>query len=280
MRTILKWLAAPLLLAAAAATLWLYARHEARADPVARRLQVQVHGWPAGAPPVTVALLSDIHIGSGAMDPARLARIVDQVNARHPDLVLLAGDFVYGVDARFAAGLTGPLSRLRAPLGVIAVPGNHDHFAGLAAVRKALAAAGVTVLANQAVRRGPLQILAIDDAFSEHDDVPATLRAARGLGGVPLAVTHAPELVRKLPARVPLLLAGHTHCGQVVLPLLGAPAEWRREPGLYDPRYRCGPVREGGHLTLVTAGLGTSGAPVRLGAPPDFWLVTLGPAPR
>lgn len=284
MRSILTWLTGLLLLGVVAGGgTYLYARHEARTDPVVRHLRVNVAGWPAGAKPVTVALLSDIHIGSRAMDSERLARIADQIAATHPDLVLIAGDFIYGHDpaesARLAPGLTAPLARLHPPLGVIAVPGNHDHWTGVLPVRRALDAAGVTVLANRAVRRGPLAVLGFDDSFSGHADVAATLRSAAGLGGVPVALTHSPGLIDRLPPGVNLLLAGHTHCGQVVLPLIGAPTDWPDPPKrLYDPRYRCGVVRDAARLTIVTAGLGTSGPAVRLGAPPDFWLLTLVPA--
>lgn len=271
-----------LLLIAAAGGAWLYARSEARADPVFRHLRLALPGLSVGAKPVRVALLSDVHIGSAAMDGHRLARIADQINAHHPDLVLIAGDFIYGHDpadgARLAGGLTGPLSRLKAPLGVIAVPGNHDHWTGVRPVREALEAAGVTVLANRAVRRGPLLVLGFDDSFSGHADVAATLGSATGLGGAPVALTHSPGLIPRLPPSVNLLLAGHTHCGQVVLPLIGAPtdsSDARRR--LYDPRYRCGVVHDPGRTVIVTAGLGTSGPAVRLGAPPDVWLLTLVP---
>ena len=204
MRRILIWMAIVLLAALAAGAAWLYARYEARSDPVVRRLRVNVAGWPAGARPVTVALLSDIHVGSAAMDAARLARIADQVDARHPDLVLIAGDFVYGHEAeagrRFAAQLTAPLARLRAPLGVVAVPGNHDHWTALPEIRRALEAAGVTVLANQAVRRGPIKLLGFDDSFSGHADIPATLRSGAGLGGVPVAQYSQKETSFGFPA--------------------------------------------------------------------------------
>jgi predicted MPP superfamily phosphohydrolase len=89
-------------------------------------------GWPADTPPISVALLSDIHLGNLAMDGVRLSAIVDQVNAARPDLVLIAGDFTVGHDAvgaaERAAGLESPLSRLNARLGVVAVLGNHDHW--------------------------------------------------------------------------------------------------------------------------------------------------------
>ncbi|WP_174596130.1 metallophosphoesterase [Sphingomonas azotifigens] len=255
---------------------------EALRDPVARRLDVAVRGWPDGAPPLRLALLSDIHFGARSMDDARLRRIVAQVNAAHPDIVLLAGDMVIGHDATGAdaraAGLTAPLAELRAPGGVIAVLGNHDHWTAPAAIRTALARAGVLVLENGAVRRGPIALLGVDDSYSGHDDVRATLAAWRRIGGLPVVLTHAPDLTARLPHGLPLLLAGHTHCGQVVLPgwgplLLHSPHEqWRL---LYDPRLRCGVVRDAGRTIVVTAGVGSGTMPLRLGAPPDWWLITL-----
>lgn len=96
------------------------------------------------------------------------------MNASHPDLILLAGDFVTGYDAQGAAeragGLTRPLARFRAPLGVVAVLGNHDLWAALGAVREALNRAGIVVLKNQAVRRRSFAIIGVGDRFSGHDD--------------------------------------------------------------------------------------------------------------
>ena len=255
-----------------------------RARPIERETTVVMPGLDRAAGETRVALLSDIHLGDRAMDPMRLSAIVAQVNAARPDLVVLAGDFVVGHDTRGAvaraAGLTVPLKRLKARLGVVAVLGNHDHWTAPEAVRAALTGAGIIVLENEAVRLGPFAVLGIGDRFSGHDDVPVALAAARRAGGVPIVLTHSPDLVPDLPSELPLVLAGHTHCGQVVLPVLGAPIArspllgWRR---LYNPRYRCGIIREGRRTTIVTAGLGSGTAPVRFGAIPDWWLVTLRP---
>lgn len=246
----------------------------ARGDPVVRRSTVALPAWPAGAPSITVALLSDIHIGNAAMDAGRLDRIVDQVNALRPDLVLLAGDFIAGHDdtraAQAAPQLVAPIARLNPRLGTIAVLGNHDWWTGPQDVRRALRRAGVTVLDNQSVRRGPLAIGGVGDRMTRHDRAVTTVAAMRGLGGAPVVLTHSPDLVRALPrSGVPLLLAGHTHCGQAVAfgRALG------REP--YLRRYRCGIVRDGGRATIVTGGLGASVPPLRIGAPPDLWLLTL-----
>lgn len=247
---------------------------EATSDPVVRRAEVAMAGLER---PVRIALLSDIHIGTAAMGPERLSRIVEQVNALKPDLVVIAGDFIFGHDPRGAAKLgpamIGPLRELRAPLGVTAVLGNHDYWTGPQAVRDQLAGAGVTVLENDAGPRGPIALGGIGDDFSGHADVDATIRAARAIGRPIVLVTHSPDVAPDLPADARLLLAGHTHCGQVLV--FGhnvAPAVSR-----YGARYRCGLVREGARTVIVTAGLGTSGVPFRLGARPDIWLVTLVP---
>lgn len=249
----------------------------ARADPVVRRAAIALPGWPAGSALVTVALLSDIHLGSMAMDAGRLRRIVAQVQALHPDLILLAGDFIDGrgpVRAeRHRAALATALARLHAPLGVVAVLGNHDYWTDPASVRAALDRAGVTVLTNAAAVRGPLVIGGVDDEHTRHADLPATLAAMRGLPGARLLLSHTPDVAADAPADVTLILAGHTHCGQIVLPLIGPPVE----PMRTGPHYLCGIVPEGARRTVVGAGLGTSDLPLRFGAPPDLWLLTLGP---
>lgn len=254
-----------------------YSFAAARRDPVVRTATVSLPDWPAGAPAVRAVLLSDIHIGTAAMRPARLERIVDQVNALRPDIVLIAGDFIFGhapgSAARLGEPMVAPLARLRPRLGVIAALGNHDHWTGEGAVRNQLRRAGVTVVDNDAVRRGPLAIGVAGDDFTGRADIPATHAAMRRLVGARLMLSHSPDIAPDLPADVSLLLAGHTHCGQVLLPLLGPISDVSR----YGARYRCGVVREGGRTVIVTAGLGTSGGPFRLGAPPDLWLLTLGP---
>lgn len=244
----------------------------ARADPVVRRMTVKLPGWPAGAAPVRVLLWSDLHLGNLATDARRLDQLVARADALRPDLIILAGDYIAGhqrADAAVAPRLAA-LGRLQAPAGVIAVMGNHEYWTDAPRVRRVLLGAGVTVLANGAARRGPLVIGGLDDMVNHRARVGRTLAAMRALGGVPLTVSHSPDIAPRLPG-LPLLLAGHTHCGQVIVPGYGPLTEVSR------PRYRCGPVREGGRLTIVTAGTGTSVLPLRYGAPPDWWLLTLGP---
>ena len=270
------WLA--LLAVAAGGALWLWGLAQAVRPPIERRTTLALAGLPHGAPPYRVALLSDIHFGNRAMGPARLAEIVDAVNAERPDMILLAGDFVNGEDRLESdpAQLSAGLARLKARDGVIAVPGNHDHWPDPAAVRAALAQAGIPMLANQARHAGPLLVLGLDDAHSGHADIPALLaaRKAVGPGGAPVLLTHSPAAIRHLPAGLPLVLAGHTHCGQVVLPLIGSVAQWVGRRRL-DPHYLCGLVQDPGRTIVISGGVGSGSIPIRIGAPSEWWLITL-----
>lgn len=265
-----------LVLLCAAFVSWGYAN--ILAAPVERRANVALADWPAGARPIRIALLSDVHVQGPDMPPSRVAAIVRTINAAQPDLVLIAGDLdgsrTLGTRHYSEAEIAAPLGRLTAPLGVFAVLGNHDHWRGGPAMRRALEAAGIRVLVNQAVRAGPIVLAGADDAHTGHANVAAVTAATEALGGPAVLLTHSPDLVPGLSPRFPLVLAGHTHCGQVVLPLIGTVQSSSR----YGDRYDCGVVRESGRTIIVTAGLGASVVPLRFGAPPDWWMVTLGPA--
>ena len=262
---------------AAAVAIVAFAYLTAVSDPLVRRARISLPGWPAGARPVRVLLVSDIHVAGPDMPPSRLVRLVGRMSALSPDLVLIAGDFVS--DKRLATRryalrrAVAPLAGLKAPLGRIAVLGNHDHWRNAPAARAALAAAGIRLLDNDAVAAGPLAIGGLDDAFTGRHDLPATLARMRALPGAKILLSHSPDPFAGLPDDVPLMLAGHTHCGQIVLPLVG-PLETASDHGR---RYVCGIVREGGKTLVVGAGIGTSIMPLRLGAPPDLWLLELGP---
>lgn len=254
-----------------------YCYWTAISDPVVRNARVAVPDWPPGERPLRLLLLSDIHVGGPDMPPARVRRIVAQINAVAPDIVLIAGDFI--TDKRLATRhyshdeAIAPLAALRPRLATVAVLGNHDHWRDAAAARRALARAGIRLLENQAVQVGPVAIGGLDDDFTDRADLPATLAALRKLSGPKLILSHSPDPFAAPAPDVFLMLAGHTHCGQVAPPLIG-PLSTMSD---YGDRYACGLVREGGRTLIVTAGLGTSGIPLRLGAVPDIWLVEIGP---
>jgi len=264
------------LFAAALALLgWMY--WTAIADPVVRETEVGLDDWPRGAASIRAVLISDIHVAGPDMPPERLARIVGLVNAIHPDVVLIAGDFVgdkdFGTRIYSATDIAETLARLRPRLGVFAVLGNHDHWRSAGQVREALIRAGVQVLDNQAIEAGPLAIGGLDDPFIHEDDLPSTITALRRLRGAKLLLSHSPDPFPRMPSDIGLMVAGHTHCGQIRLPLYGAIST----ESAYGDRYACGRVDENGKTLVVTAGLGTSVLPLRLGAVPDLWLITIGP---
>ena len=207
------------------------------------------------------------------MPPERLARIVKRINSLSPHLVLIAGDFVsdkHVATRRYTmAEAIEPLAQLRPQFGVFAVLGNHDYWNDAAGARAALTRAKVTLLDNAAARAGPLVVGGLDDDFTGRDNLPGTVERMRNLGGVPLLLSHSPDPFPEVPQDVLLMLAGHTHCGQVRFPLIGAPKTESR----YGQRYACGRVDEDGRTLIVTAGLGTSMLPLRLGAVPEIWLV-------
>jgi len=257
----------------------LFAYGQARRLPVVRSASVALADWPNGTPPIKIALISDIHIGNATMDEPRLAAVVDRINELHPDLVLIAGDFIAGHQAdpegRAAWRLTAPLAKLRPRLGTVAVLGNHDHWSNAAAVTASLRRAGSAVVSNDAVRRGPIVIGGLDDDFTRRARIAPMLARMATMAGPRLILSHSPDPAARIAPPL-LLLAGHTHCGQIDLPLIGRLASVSR----LGERYACGLVREGRRTVIVSAGLGTSLAPFRIGAVPDLWLVTIGPAPR
>lgn len=264
-------LAAFALVVAMAAKGW----HDTMAEPAVRQTSLAVLGMPAGSPPIRIALVSDIHVAGPDMPPERLSRIVGQINALRPDIVLIAGDLVS--EKRTATQIytpeeiVAPLGRLEAPLGVVAVPGNHDHWFDMPGLAAELRRHGIALLANEALQAGPLAIGGLDDDYTGRADLAATLEAMAPLQGVRILLSHSPDPFPAAPRSVPLMLAGHTHCGQIAYPWGGAPAHLSD----YGDRYGCGRIDEDGKTLVVGAGLGTSLVPLRLFTRPEIWLVEL-----
>jgi predicted MPP superfamily phosphohydrolase len=254
---------------------------QARAMPVVRATDI-VMAYPPDVPrrPIRIALLTDTHLSPPDSTRERLDRIVDLVNAQKADIILLGGDYVgdgKGFGEYPLPAITAPFGRLRAPLGVIAVPGNHDIFyydqQPYDFLREGFARIDLPLLINRAVRRGPLTIGGIDDPMRGRPDIAGTVAQMRRLGGLPIVLTHSPDNFPALTAATPLTLTGHTHCGQIALPWFGA----IYVPAATGRRYACGRYDEAGKTLIVSAGVGTSGLPFRLAAPPDIWVVTIRP---
>ncbi len=240
---------------------------EALARPIIVTYDVAVPGW--SAPPLRIVQLSDLHRGWPDMPLARLRRIVDQANALRPDVIALTGDFAFGKLADLAAGnldeAVRPLARLRSRFGTFAVRGNHDDPYW---TPRTLPRYGMTYLENAHADAGPITVAGIDDLSTGHADLD---RALAGIApGQPiLLLMHEPDSFVRVPACVTLTLAGHTHGGQVKLPLIGTPLT-NTAFGYVRGRFA-----EGERTMIVSSGVGTSTLPVRWNVPPEIVVVTM-----
>jgi uncharacterized protein len=243
--------------------------------------------WPAGQK-LTITVIADLHAGGPDMQIEHIREVVDRANALHSDLIVLLGDFIAWYKfpfARVADPLWGAeLKRLSAPLGSFAILGNHDWWHDLRGVHRALASAGIPVLENDAVLLGSSRqkfwLAGLGDQlahplgrgrFRGVDDLPGTMSKITTDDPV-LLLAHEPDIFPRVPARVALTLAGHTHGGQVRVPLI-----WPLfVPSKYGARYAYGHVIEQGRHLIVSGGLGTSTIPARLGVPPEILHITLG----
>jgi hypothetical protein len=172
--------------------------------------------------------ISDFHL-DGWMTPERLERVVDLVNEKRPDLVAITGDFV-AVSTDYISGLPGPLGKLKASDGVVAVLGNHDHMNDADAVRSALASAGVVDVSNGVYtlhRDGAvLHLCGVDSVMEGYDRLEEVLEALdEAEPGCAVLLAHEPDFADTTAAtgRFDLQLSGHSHGGQVRLPFLKTP---------------------------------------------------------
>ena len=234
--------------------------------------------WPYPRP-LRVAVLSDLHVGAPYYGIERLREVVARTNAARPDLICITGDIVtIGVlGGHFVPpdSIAPILGELRAPLGVVAVMGNHDRAYDAAAVSGSLRAAGIADLEDTAVVRsgpdGPVWIAGVSDWWFGRHDIVGALGFVTDSAAPVLMITHNPDLFPQVPRRVLLTLAGHTHGGQVRFPLIGSPIV----PSRYGQRYAGGHIVEDGRHLFVSTGLATSDLPIRFGVPPTIFILTL-----
>ncbi|MDO9384398.1 MAG: metallophosphoesterase [Hyphomicrobiaceae bacterium] len=265
--------------------------------------------WPAGLH-LKLAIVTDLHACDPWMSADRIRGIVQTTNALEADAVLLLGDFVAGKRLARLSSIVphhvwaGELAALKAPLGVHAVLGNHDWWEsdelqetmqGQVPAQAALEAAGIPVYQNRAVRlmkdAKPVWLAGLGDQWAYYlyrhrekrrgpdgklpffvgvDDLPATLAMVTDDAPIVLMV-HEPDIFPAVPDRVALTVAGHTHGGQVRVfgfaPII---------PSLYGRRYDYGHIVEDDRNLIVSAGLGCSNMPLRLGAVPEIVAIELG----
>ena len=264
---------------------------EPRFRLVVTRYRVRPPRWPDMAKPLRMAVIADVHACEPWMPLSHIEEIVATTNALKPDMTVLLGDYVAGlgrfksanVPARDWAHLFGQLS---APLGKYAILGNHDWWSNAGVVRTALENNGVPVLENEARRikaqsgmsfwlaglGDQLAIPAGRGRFRGVHDLPRTLAQISDAEAPAILLAHEPDIFPRVPERFGLTLSGHTHGGQVRVPLLGRPIV----PSRYGQRYAYGHIIEGNRHLVVSGGLGMSNLPVRFGVPPEIVLIELG----
>ena len=214
-----------------------------------------------------VGLITDLHL-SPMVPASDIAQAVDLLVAARPDVVALGGDYVTESDVSRAAPIAELLAPLAAtPMGAFAVLGNHDDDR---VVPAALAARGFTVLKDQRTRvtlRGePVDIVGLRFWTRRLTDIT---RIVTGAGPTTILLAHDPRRLREAAALdIQLVLAGHTHGGQVVLPGLGAVAA-RRFPVI------AGEAVEGNCTLFVSRGVGTVFVPLRINCPPEVSVLVL-----
>jgi predicted MPP superfamily phosphohydrolase len=232
----------------------------------------------ASRPPLKIAVLTDLHIGSPFNGLAKLQDTVARTNAAEPELICILGDLVIQgvVGGRFVAPepIAAELKALQARLGVVAVLGNHDGWFDHDRVQRALERNGIRVVEETAMRfdtaGGPLWIAGISDTWTGRHDIAKALSAVADDEPV-ILLTHNPDVFPEVPERVSLTLAGHTHGGQVRLPFIGRPIV----PSRFGQRFAAGHVVEGRRHLYVATGIGTSILPVRFRVPPAVAILTL-----
>lgn len=258
--------------AAAPALAACYGFAEAVNYTVVRRT-VSLPRLPAGFDGLRVAFLTDIHHGP-FLTLSTVTDIVRTTRMLAPDLVVLGGDYTLR-DARYTGPCFEALADLSAPLGVYGVLGNHDYAHGLGCVREGMRRAKVEELHNcgEWLTRGGdrLRLAGVDDLWCGRPDVDAAVGDARP-DDCCVLVSHNPDVAETLTdRRVGLVLSGHTHGGQVVVPGYGPPVV----PSRYGTKYRYGLVDAPATKVLVSSGIGMTGVPFRMNCRPEIVVLTL-----
>jgi hypothetical protein len=243
----------------------MYERHHIQVT----REDLAVAGWPEGLDGLRVGFLSDLH-RSGTVSHQTIAAAVAAVMADAPELIILGGDYVTNRDRRYVQPAADALAGLSASAGVFAVLGNHDDERDITG---ALTTVGFTVLRDartQIVIRGEtLDLAGLRFWTRRMSDIT---RVLRGASPHLILLAHTPaRLIEAAALSVPLMLSGHTHGGQIVLPGVGAFAA-REFPVVK------GSARRDNTTVFVTRGVGTIYVPVRINCPPEVAILTIRPS--
>ena len=245
---------------------------------IVRQQTIQIDNWPKELSGLRIALIGDVHTGAPFINDSKLQRIVELTNQQQPDLIVLLGDYMspnswhsHRVEPEVTASA---LKNLKAPLGVYAILGNHDWWYNGERVKRAFEQNGIRILEDEVAevkwRAGSFYLAGLADLWTRPQHVNETIAKVPSDSPI-IALTHNPDVFPNLPQSVPLMLAAHTHGGQVNLPLIGTPIV----PSRFGPKYTAGPIYENGHHLFVTTGIGTSILPVRFRVTPEIVILTI-----
>jgi uncharacterized protein len=245
---------------------------------ITTKTNIKLSSWPEKCDNLKIVVLSDLHVGSPHNGIDNLVKVVEATNTIHPDLILLAGDFVIHevIGGTFVEPkpIAHELKKLSAKLGVYAVLGNHDWWYSATRIKKAFQQEGISLLENAAV---PIQdgscafwLAGIGDYWMGQHNIFRALKSVPDTAPV-IAFTHNPDIFYELTDSIAITFAGHTHGGQVNLPFLGRMIV----PSRYGEKFATGHISEGGRNMFVTTGIGTSIMPVRFRVPPEIAIVIL-----
>ena len=245
---------------------------------IVRQQTIQIDNWPRELSGLRIAVIGDIHTGGPFINDQKLRRIVELTNQQNPDLIVLLGDYMspnswhsHRVEPEVTAAA---LKELRAPLGVYTILGNHDWWYNGEKCRRAFEQNGIKVLEEEVAeikwQDKSFWLAGLADLMTRPQHVSETI-AKVPAGSTIIALAHNPDIFPRLPQTVPLLLAAHTHGGQVKIPLIGTPIV----PSRFGSKYTAGLVFENGHHLFVTTGIGTSILPVRFRVPPEIVILTV-----
>lgn len=245
---------------------------------VTREETLSVPNWSANLNGFKIVAISDIHGGSNDVTESKLRELVSTANAQTPDLIVLLGDYI-SEQRRNKKELRMPVETIadnlqgfQAKYGVYTVIGNHDHWHNQSKITREFERVGIKILDNEIVqiRVGgeTVNLWGIEDYWKNHKVPTGVLENLENKQNV-IAITHNPDSLLKTPDVISLMLAGHSHGGQVNLPIFGV------IHFVTDQRFVQGETVVDGKRVFVTTGVGYSGPQIRFRVPPEIAVITL-----